>query len=105
MIQRIFLYLTLGLLVESLGDTWQWWCFLLLFWAADQIGRQEGENDATFVYVNALEDAARGMKEANQLAMEYKQQLKELKEQYERQQQLRTNLPVDGTGQRNKDLL
>jgi hypothetical protein len=45
MLQRLVLYSTLGVLANALGhtwDSWQFWCLLGLFWAADQLARTEG---------------------------------------------------------------
>ena len=45
MLQRIALYATLGTLLDALGMPWTSWqfaCFLGLFWAADTLGRTEG---------------------------------------------------------------
>ena len=46
MILKIALYATLGYLIHSLGfhwDTTEFWCFLGLFWSAETLARQEGE--------------------------------------------------------------
>lgn len=45
MIQRIALYIVLGLVLDALGagfDTWGFWCILALFWASETISRREG---------------------------------------------------------------
>lgn len=44
MLQRIVLYSTLGVLLNTLAitfDTWSFWCVVGLFWASDQISRLE----------------------------------------------------------------
>jgi hypothetical protein len=46
MLLKIALYATLGYLIHSLGYAWdtsQFWCFLGLFWSAETLARQEGE--------------------------------------------------------------
>ena len=44
MLARIALYTTLGYLIDGMGahwDTWQFWCILGLFWAAETLTRVE----------------------------------------------------------------
>ena len=44
MLARIALYSTLGYLCNSLGYKWnsyEFWCFLGLFWSAELLARQE----------------------------------------------------------------
>jgi len=100
LIQRIALYATLGVVIDSLGVAtwgWQFWCLLALFWAAEWLARDAGHRDAAWEYADALQDAAEGIKRANMLATQYQQQLKELREQHESNAS-RVGLSVDGTG-------
>lgn len=46
MLQRIMLYLALGLVLTTLNAsilTWQFWAVLALFWAAEMLTRRETE--------------------------------------------------------------
>jgi hypothetical protein len=106
MIERIALYATLGLVIDSLEVTawsWQFWCLIALFWAAEWLARDEGHRDAAWEYADALQDAAEGIKRANMLATQYQQQLKELREHHESNLS-RINLSVDGAQVGIKDL-
>jgi hypothetical protein len=62
MIQRIVLYATLGALLTHLGhvwDTWAFWSIIALYWASEQITRQEGYEVGVVAgistYINATE--------------------------------------------------
>jgi hypothetical protein len=69
MLQRIFLYATLALLLDSIGlhtNDQTFWLFVALFWASDMVGRREGFDDAT-----ELSQAI--LKQANELLIEAKQ--------------------------------
>ena len=68
--QRIALYATLGTLLDVLGhtwDSWQFWCILGLFFAADILSRREGyEQGMVFVAtlpMNKLEEIKRAIAE------------------------------------------
>lgn len=44
MITRLALYSVLGLLLNAMGstwDTWQFWCMVGLFWAAERLSYQD----------------------------------------------------------------
>lgn len=87
MIERIALYCTLGILIDSLGvpsGGWQFWCLLALFWAADWLARQEGENTAAAWYEDALDHAAKGMVEQRELINRYQRQINELEQRVPR---------------------
>ena len=69
MLQRIFLYAALALLLDSLGlhtNDQNFWLFVALFWASDLIGRREGFDDA-------IEISQAILKRANDLLIEAKQ--------------------------------
>lgn len=81
MIERIALYTTLGLLINSFGvETWggSYWCLLALFWAADILGREQGQIAAAEEYQAALQDAATGIKKYSADVDYYKQQVLDL---------------------------
>jgi hypothetical protein len=70
MLQRIALYLTLGLLCDALGHdvrSTAFWCFMGLFWAADVLGRHEGFDDAIELSQSVLHKANDMLKEAKAL--------------------------------------
>jgi hypothetical protein len=46
LLQRLALYLTLGLVLVTIDVTafsWQFWCLLALFWAAEFLARKDAE--------------------------------------------------------------
>ena len=58
MLQRLFLYATLGVLLDALGHQWnttEFWCFLGLFWAADRLSHMEGYRDAVLGMLEMLQ--------------------------------------------------
>ncbi len=62
---RLVLYATLGMLCSALGhqwDSWEFWCLLGLFWAADRLsesaGKQQGYIEGIWAYMN-MDDANR----------------------------------------------
>lgn len=55
--QIIALYFTLGLLLAGVGftyDTWEFWCFLALFWAVSFISKNEGRYESVQVIFGVL---------------------------------------------------
>jgi hypothetical protein len=78
MIQRLMLYVTLGLVIDaaevpSLG--WIWWCIMALFLAADWIGQREGYERAHVDLEREIREAAQAMTEATRLLQTARQQL------------------------------
>ena len=73
MIQRLFLYSTLGVLANALGQTWDswgFWCILGLFWAADVMARREGyEQGMAFVATLPPSQLERIRKELERLGL------------------------------------
>jgi hypothetical protein len=70
MLQRIALYLTLGILCDALGiraGSTEFWCFMGLFWAVDMLGRHEGYDDAIELSQAVLHRANDMLKEAKAL--------------------------------------
>jgi hypothetical protein len=54
------LYITMGLLLAGVGftiDTWQFWCFMSLFWAMNYTARDAGRYET----VEIIFDVLRGM--------------------------------------------
>jgi hypothetical protein len=53
----------MGLLLSAVGfayDTWQFWCFLGLFWGVERMGRQVGAAEGIIKYLSMSEaDQAR----------------------------------------------
>jgi hypothetical protein len=56
--QIFALYVTMGLLLAGVGftyDTWQFWCFLALFWAISYTARNEGRYESVQIIFDVLE--------------------------------------------------
>ena len=54
MLQALVLWGTVGLLLSTVGftfDTWQFWCFLGLFWCVERIGRVHGAAEGIIKYL------------------------------------------------------
>ena len=54
MLQALVLWGTMGLLLSAVGftfDTWQFWCFLGLFWCVERIGRVHGAAEGIIKYL------------------------------------------------------
>jgi hypothetical protein len=80
MLQRLALYATLGALLSAVGhnwDTWQFWCFLGLFWASEHLTRKETQEWARAEGITAYLN----MTPADQ------QRLKDLLKQVEQEEQ------------------
>jgi len=59
LVQGLALYLTLGLLANSLGLTianWQFWALLAITWAIEQRSRQQGREETSTVMIIALKN-------------------------------------------------
>jgi hypothetical protein len=63
MLQRLALYVTLGLVLSALGqswDTWGFWCVLGLFWASEHVTRREAREwaqaEGVIKYINMSEE-------------------------------------------------
>lgn len=55
--QTLALYLTLGLLLSGVGftfDSWQFWCFLGLFWAVSYTAKNEGRQESVQIIFDVL---------------------------------------------------
>ena len=55
MLQALVLWSTMGLLLSAVGfeyNTWQFWCFLGLFWCVERIGRQYGNAEGIIRYLS-----------------------------------------------------
>jgi hypothetical protein len=53
----LILYGTLGLLLSAVGfkyDSWQFWCFLGLFWSVRHTARFEGRAEAAEIIAQAM---------------------------------------------------
>jgi len=51
------LYITMGLLLAGVGftfDTWQFWCFLGLFWAMNYTARDAGRYESVEIIFDVL---------------------------------------------------
>ena len=58
MFQGLVLAITFGLLLTAVGwtfDTWQFWCFLGLFWCTDRMGRIQGRIEGIVNFLNMTE--------------------------------------------------
>lgn len=67
------LWATIGLLLSAVGwaiDTWQFWCFVGVFWAVDQLSRQRGRIDGIIDYLEMSEADQRRIKQALDSAKE-----------------------------------
>jgi len=59
LVQGLALYLTLGLLANSLGlgwANWQFWALLALVWAIEQHSKQQGREETSTVMIVALKE-------------------------------------------------
>lgn len=59
LVQGLALYLTLGLLANSLGlgiTNWQFWAMLALAWGIEQHSKQQGREETSTVMIIALKD-------------------------------------------------
>lgn len=57
----------MGLLLMVVGwniDTWQFWCFLGLFWCVEQLGRITGQFQGIVDYLNMPEQDQKKIKQA-----------------------------------------
>jgi len=70
MIQRIALYIVLGLVLNAVGadwNTWGFWSILALFWASETLTRREGfEQGMVFIAtlpMDKLEEIKRAIKQ------------------------------------------
>ena len=55
--QIFALYITLSLLLIGVGftfDTWQFWCFVSLFWAVSYTSKNEGRQESVHIIFDAL---------------------------------------------------
>ena len=51
------LYITMGLLLAGVGftfDTWQFWCFMALFWAVSHTARDAGRYESVEIIFDVL---------------------------------------------------
>lgn len=58
MLQALVLWGTMGALLNAVGfsfDTWQFWCFLGLFWCVERIGRVHGAAEGIIKYLDMTE--------------------------------------------------
>ena len=58
MLAELVLWATVGALLNAVGypwDTWQFWCFLGLFWCVERLGRQYGAAEGIIKYVSMSE--------------------------------------------------
>ena len=54
---QLTLYITMGLLLTGVGftfDTWQFWCFMGLFWAVSRTARDEGRYESVEIIFDVL---------------------------------------------------
>ena len=59
LVQGLALYLTLGLLISSLGlsiANWQFWALLALVWGIEQRSNQQGREETSTVMIIALKE-------------------------------------------------
>lgn len=59
LVQGLALYLTLGLVLNSLGLTianWPFWAILALVWGIEQRSRQQGREETSTVMIIALKN-------------------------------------------------
>ena len=66
MIERLAIWLALGLTLSALGQTvsdWGFWCVIGLTWTATYLARQEGEQYGAWLTANLDMEALRDIKE------------------------------------------
>lgn len=72
-LQKIVLVLAFGLLLVAVGwtlDTWQFWCFLGLFWCAEQMGRILGKIEGIIEFLEMSEHEQNRIRRKLRQAME-----------------------------------
>ena len=80
MIQRVAVYMALGLLTSALGysaSTEVFWCLLGLLWCAETIARQDGYDSAVTEAERLVQYAEQLVKRAEQLTQQQEQQSKQ----------------------------
>jgi hypothetical protein len=73
MLQRIILYIALGLVISTLDTTvfdWEFWAILALFWSAERLTRLEAQEEAMArgvqIYLSSSAEQQKNLRDAYQ---------------------------------------